>query len=401
MATRRIAALCIIAAGMLAVSCGGGSRVADVWLPEGAVPFSYDGHLLFKAVVCDSIPARLIFDTGATGLYLDTLWLAKSGYVPGRTVSALMPGGGGRAMSRVKVIRDSMSLQVDTIVWRTGGMVPVIDLKGILGRDADGIFGQKFLADQCVEFNMRRGYMRSVDADTLVAAGFIRCEVDKRNDRIYVPARVEFDSEHAVEGVFVLDMGCGGTVIVNSPAAKRAGFGSFGGRKVGYSTVSGGIGGDASSLFCRADSVLLGGFRFGEVPVEVSRNESGFLAREDVMGLIGNELLERFDFAVDFSAPALYLRPSEGHGEPFGFVKCGFSAIDRTDICDGWIVTGIYEGYCPQGLRQGDVVIEWDGIPLKGYAKTDSLMHAPGRHVFRILRGGETMEFETETKEIL
>lgn len=130
---------------MLAVSCGGVNRVADERLPEGAVPFSYDGHLLFKAVVGDSIPAQLIFDTGATGLYLDSLWLAKSGYAPGRTFSALMPGGGGREMSRVKVIRDSMSLQVDTIVWRTGGVVPVIDLKGILGRDATAYSDRDFL----------------------------------------------------------------------------------------------------------------------------------------------------------------------------------------------------------------------------------------------------------------
>lgn len=248
---------------------------------------------------------------------------------------------------------------------------------------------------------MRCGYMRSVDADTLVAAGFVRCEVDKRNDRIYVPARVEFGPEHAVEGVFVLDMGCGGTVIVNSPAAERAGFGNFGGHKVGYSTISGGIGGDASSHFCRADSILLGGFRFGDVPVEVSRNESGFLAREDVMGLIGNELMERFDFVIDFAAPALYLRQADGHDGTFGFMTCGFSMIDRTDICDGWIVTGVYDGYCPKGLRLGDTVVSWDGIPLKGFGGADSLLRSAGRHTLRIVRGGETTELETETREIL
>lgn len=53
-------------------------------LPEGAVAFRYHrGHLYFDATVCDSIPARLVFDTGATGLYVDSLWLARSGVAPG------------------------------------------------------------------------------------------------------------------------------------------------------------------------------------------------------------------------------------------------------------------------------------------------------------------------------
>lgn len=398
---RRLLVSCVIAFGLFSVSCGTDGRPSEVRLPDGAIPFTYDGHLWFETNVCDSLPARLVFDTGATGLYVDSLWLERSGYVPEHVIHAFMPGGGGERMSRVRVIRDSIPLHVDTLAWKSDGIVPVIDLKGVLGKDADGIFGQRFLAGECVEFNLRRGYMRAVDADTLVAAGFTRCEVERRNDRIYLTARVELDSLHAVNGVFVLDMGCGGTVVVGSAAARLAGFDGYGGRKVGYSTISGGIGGRASSYFCRADSVCLGGFRFGEVPVEVSLNKSGFLAREDVMGLVGNKLMERFDFVIDFAAPALYLRPAEEFGTRFGFRTCGFSLIDRTDICDGWVVTGSYEGFCPDAVRPGDVVVEWDGAELKRAASADSMFNAPGRHRFRVMRDGYTMQLGTETREIL
>ncbi len=403
--SRKTIRILLFAAGILSAACGGGSQVTatatPVPLPEGAVAFEYDGHLRFRGVVCDSIPAELIFDTGATGLYLDSLWFSASGYVPRRSARAQMPGGAGTKTSRVQVVMDALPLRIDTIRWQTDGVTPVFDLRSILGRHADGIFGQRFLAGHCVCFNLRRGYMRAVSADTLVAAGFVRHAVEKQDDRIYVPVRVAFDSVHTVEGRFLLDMGCGGTVVVSAPAARSAGFDAFAGRTVDYATLSGGVGGAAASRYCRAASVAFGGHAFMQVPVEVSQNASGFLARGTVAGLIGNELLERFEFVIDFAAPALYLRPVKDADARFPHVAPGFSMIDRTDICDGWPVTGLYEGHAPEGLQPGDVVVAWDGRPLGTYADPDSAFRAAGRHTFRAVRGGVGTDYETETKEIL
>ena len=78
----------------------------------------------------------------------------------------------------------------------------------------------------------------------------------------------------------------------------------------------------------------------------------------------------------------------------------GFSLIDRTDICEGWPVTGLYEGCAPEGLRPGDVVVEWDGEPVGGM-RIDSAVTAPGRHRMAALRGGVRTEYTFETKEIL
>ena len=67
----------------LASCCGRGPQQTDVSapepLPKDAIAFHYNGgHLYFDATVCDSLPARLVFDTGATGLYVDSLWLTQS-----------------------------------------------------------------------------------------------------------------------------------------------------------------------------------------------------------------------------------------------------------------------------------------------------------------------------------
>lgn len=384
--------------GLLLASCGSGSGPAEPApepIPADAVTFDYDTHLYFDMIVGDSIPARLVFDTGAVGLYLDPLWRERSGFEPQRLTRSLLPAGAGTQNTVVTVVLDSLTFGTDTLRWEST-MTPLIDLKSILGRRIDGIFGLKYFDGRCIEFNLRRGYLRAAAPDTLAAAGFVRHAVERRGSRLLVPARVRFDADRIVEGKFLVDMGCGDGVVVNTPAAREAGFDGYTGKTVGYATISGGVGGQAASRLCRADSVGFGGRSFAAVPVSVALNETGYLARTDVAGLIGNRLLERFDFVIDFAEPALWLRPLPEADEPFPYESCGFSVIDRTDICPGWLVTGLFDGYAPEGLRPGDIVVSWDGTD-----DPDGVCHTPGEHRIEVLRDSVRTGFDVRTGALL
>lgn len=107
-----------------------------------------------------------------------------------------MIGGTGVSVASMRILLEKLAFAIDTL-RRESEMTPVLALKEVLGRQSDGIFGQRFLAQSCVEFNLRRGYMRAVSPDTLAAAGFACVAVEKRDDRIYLPACVRFDAGHA------------------------------------------------------------------------------------------------------------------------------------------------------------------------------------------------------------
>ena len=168
-----------------------------------------------------------------------------------------------------------------------------------------------------------------------------------------------------------------------------------------YRTISGGVGGSAASLCLRADSVWFCGSEFAGVPVDVSLNRTGALSRTDMAGIVGNGLLERFSFAIDFGAPDLWVRPRAEAGKPFDFVTPGFSAIDRTDIMDGWLVTGLFDGHAPQGMQPGDIIVSCDGVRMVDSAAADTLWKALGRHELGIVRGGVSSVCTAHTKEIL
>ena len=46
--------------------------IQEKYLPDGAVPFDYARHLYFNILLRDSIPARVIFDTGNTNILIDS-----------------------------------------------------------------------------------------------------------------------------------------------------------------------------------------------------------------------------------------------------------------------------------------------------------------------------------------
>ncbi len=161
--TRRASFLWV---AVLLAACGGpadqpSAEVAAVVLPEGAVPLEYDGHIRFEATVGDSVPARLLFDTGAAGLYLDSLWQERSGIGAETRTETWMAAGAGTQPVRCGVLFDEITFRMDTIV-HTSRMTPLLDFRGMLGRGSDGIFGLQYMAGYCVEFDLKEGWMRAV-----------------------------------------------------------------------------------------------------------------------------------------------------------------------------------------------------------------------------------------------
>ena len=47
-------------------------------IPEGAVEIKYNNHLHFKVMLRDSIPARMVFDTGSSNLIIDSTFYASN-----------------------------------------------------------------------------------------------------------------------------------------------------------------------------------------------------------------------------------------------------------------------------------------------------------------------------------
>ena len=69
-------------------------------LPEGAIAFDFSNHLYFDVVLRDSVPARMIFDTGNTNLLIDNK-LFKEHFAPSETLQRSIIQGTGKSLKAV------------------------------------------------------------------------------------------------------------------------------------------------------------------------------------------------------------------------------------------------------------------------------------------------------------
>lgn len=333
-------------------------------LPDGAIAFDYTGHLYFDVVVRDSIPARMIFDTGNTNILIDNKFFKKH-FAPSPTLQRSLIQGAGNSLEAVYRDTAEWIYSVGEEQQTEQGAI-VMDLQKILGSGVDGMFGMEFMRGRRVEFNFADEYMRLLQPDEPLADGYvcIKCKwLDARESRILLPVSVQISDGTAIEGNFLVDMGARDGLVLNSSLAAKLNLRSVIADAKKKVLDAGGVGGSRTDYLFRAKEVSVGGFEIADVNAIYSGNTMGAMADDSYDGLIGNALLERFDVVFDFAKGEIWLRPNKN----FSAEKRYDSGVTLTPQEDCWVVNGLVEGGNGDkaGLRRGDVVMTINGLTPK------------------------------------
>ena len=330
-------------------------------LPKGAVAFDYTNHLYFDVVLRDSIPARMVFDTGNTSILLDEAFYKKHFTHLGNLRKA-MAAGAGNAMQAVNLDMSGWKYSVGEHN-QTEQRAVVMDLRKILGDGVDGMFGMAFMRGRKVEFNYTDEYMRILPQEEQPSAEYtcIKCKwLDASQTRMLIPIKVKITDEVSFDGNFLVDMGASTGMLLNSNLATKLNLKSVlpNTKKIIYDVA--GVGGSATDYIFRAKGVAIAGSEINDIRTSYSANTQGSLADSRYDGLIGNGLLERFDVIFDFVKCEIWLRPNKNINK----VAIHHSGIVLTPKNDCWIVNGLIEGGNAEkaGLKRGDVVLTINGL---------------------------------------
>lgn len=363
-------------------------------LPADAVPFSYRRHICFDMVLRDSLPARMIFDTGANNLMLDSAFYAYHFAANGNLRKAML-GGAGNGMEMANIDASGWN-------YKVGGeshhepMAVVTNLRKIVGNEVDGLFGLPFMQGKRVEFNYADGYMRFLAYDEEIAGDFVRIDCkwlgDKR-ERMILPLTVTFADGYTFNGDFLLDTGMPGMLSLNSTTAKQLKVKGLLDNAQRFVYTVGGIGGSAVQNDICASQITVGGHAINNVRINWSENSQGSLADERYAGLVGNELFERFDVIIDFAHWVIYLRPNRNFSAP----QPNYFGIAFTPMADHWIVNGLLEGGNAEkaGVRRGDRIEAINGIKANE-GNDSSLYPLPDVLTLAVLRENGCVEIVIE-----
>lgn len=277
-----------------------------------------------------------------------------------------MGGAGNGEPERIDIFIDPITVHCGAREYQNE-ITPIIKLRDLLGRHTDGLLGNTHLLMNPLEINFSESYLRQLKEPLLVEQldNYVKLDARFEDNRIDVKATLQIDDENSLEGWFRMDLGCGSTIILTNETASAFNFMDV--PKAYFRTQAGGIGGGSEEVtiraakFCMVDTLE-------NLVIDYSLNEKGALSSDrPYIGIIGNEIWSLYDIVLDPVSSSVWVKRNENQGTYAQSSVTHMVTGDRTDICGGWIVNGLYKGGVAEqaGIEIGDIIVAINNRPVK------------------------------------
>ena len=324
-------------------------------IPKPLASFSfhqlYGGVIVVKATIDDLKDSlNFILDTGSGGISLDSATVDHLG------IESMPSGRTIRGIAGIKQVNFAYNHRLNL----PGIMVDSLDfhindyemLSGVYGMKIDGIIGYSFFRRYVVGINFDEkmihvfppGAYPYPKGGTILkpAIAALPMQFGIVSDERDIPAR------------YYIDTGAGLCLLLSQRFVRDSAL--FAPTRSFYTSVAEGIGGKKEMQMTVAKKFKLGKYKFKKMPVYVFDDEYNVTAYPFLAGLIGNDLLRRFNMVINYGRSEFHLLPNKNFRDAFDYAYTGFNMFqDGPDV----LVIDVMPGSPADvaGLRDGDLII--------------------------------------------
>ncbi|HCL05707.1 MAG TPA: signal protein PDZ [Chitinophagaceae bacterium] len=315
-------------------------------------PFSQlsGGIVIIKAQVDEHQDTlNFVFDTGSGGISLDSLtvqYLGLKKQLSDKTI---------RGIAGIKLVEFAYNhtlklpgLEVDKLDFHINDYELLTSVYGI---KIDGIIGFSFL----------RRYIVNLDYDKQVMEVYSpgRFRYPKGGHLLHpdfstLPLQsATIEDERIINARFIFDTGAGLTFLLSKEFVTDSMF--FKRKRKFYPTQAEGLGGKKMMDITVAKEVKLGPYKFRNVPVHIFDDEYNVTSYPLLGGLIGNDVMRRFNVILNYPDRCIYIKPNNHFPESFDYSYTGLGIY----LIDGEIrVIDIIKGSPGDkaGFQPGDII---------------------------------------------
>jgi len=336
-----------------------------------------------------------ILDTGSGGISLDSL---TAEYFKIKTEPSSRTIRGIAGIRNVSFINNRQlhfpGLTIDSLNFHVNDYEI---LTNVYGEKIDGIIGYSVLSRYIIKVNYdssfiefwTRGAMKYPKGGYLLKPIIHSLPVHS--------ARVR--DEKNINARFLYDMGAGLCMMLTTDFVKDSSLFKKG--KKLYAKEAEGLGGKIDMHMTVTREVKLGPYRFRNVPVYVFDDAYNVTSYPYLGGLIGNDLLRRFNVILNYDKRDIYLLPNKHFNEPFDY---SYSGIELYYV-NGRIIIGDVAKASPAekvGLKEGDVVVSIDKNFNQNLQQYKQALQNAGQKVSIIVsRDGQLTEYQFRVGNIL
>lgn len=310
-----------------------------------------EGVVIFN-VLLDDYPDTLnfIFDTGASATFLDSATAMRLNISTGKDIRTVRGMGG---VQRI-VLSKNHSLTIGNLVEDSMDiyLMDIEILSYLYGKQIHGIIGLPLLKKYITKINYDKKEISfwSFGKTKYPRSGFSI----KPNIQTFAYHVTEIEDYKKVLFSYMFDSGAALTVLFSSQYVNEKQF--LQPHRNTYKKTLQGLGGDIEFDISLMKHFTFGKYRFKNIPVNIFDDENNITSYPLNGGLLGNEILRRFNAIFDYNAKVFHFTPNKNYRDPFDYA---YSGLELYLINNKLIVGDVSENSPAQkaGLQQGDEII--------------------------------------------
>jgi hypothetical protein len=213
-----------------------------------------------------------------------------------------------------------------------------------------------------------------------------------------VAQQLRVRDESAITSRFLYDMGAGLCMLLTKDFIADSTF--LDKRKKRWVKEGEGLGGKIDMELIVMKEIKIGPYKFRNVPVYLFDDENNVTSYPYMGGLIGNDILRRFNVILNYTHNDIHLTPNTHYTDVFDYSYSGIELY----LVEGLIVVGDVAKGSPAeaaGVKEGDEVIAINKNFSQNLNQYKIALQAPNEKIKLILRRDNQMkEFEFKVKSI-
>ncbi|MEM0992856.1 MAG: aspartyl protease family protein [Bacteroidota bacterium] len=336
------------------------------------IPFQFiNGLMIVEVELNEAIPLRFIFDTGAEHTILSKIDIASLlGMRYARKFTIM--GADMKTELTAFLVRD-VNVKVGRL-FSPREAILVLDedyfrFEELVGMEVHGILGASFFRQFVINidykdkiitfikprhFNIKKRKYQDLDI-----------EVYRNKPYLYADMNMAGDSTRQVK--LLLDTGASLPLLIYTDTDTTL--------TIPPNSIPGnvgrGLGGYLSGYQGRIQSLEFSDFQLGNVVTSFQKSDSihQFIALNDRNGILGNQILKRFELVIDYWDEKVYLRPNKSYNDKFKFDRSGLVILASGQDLDKFTVQKVIENSpaARAGVQKGDVIVSLNSLPVKTF----------------------------------
>ena len=361
------------------------------------IPFTQlTGGIVILHAKLNNFPDTLnfILDTGSSGISLDSTTVDYLGLKPTPTERTIRGIAGIRKVSFLfnqqlhfpGLTADSLNFHINDY-----GI-----LTAVYGERIDGIIGYSILSRYIVKLDYDSMKLTFCTPGTIryPRGGYLL----KPTINQLMAQQLRVRDETAVTSRFLYDMGAGVCMLLTKDFVADSSF--IDKKKKRWIKEGEGLGGKIDMELTVMREVKLGPYRFRSVPVYNFDDENNVTSYPYMGGLIGNDILRRFNIILNYARSDIHITPNSHYGDSFDYSYSGVELY----FLQGLIIVGDVAKGSPAeaaGIKEGDEVIAINNNFSQNLNQYKITLQAPNEKVKLILRRDNLMkEIEFKVRSI-